>query len=139
MIWPDMIWVWIIAYDLWNFSYVYNCIPEHSFYAGLILLLACTIPSFYIKKGAWLQHRAQTLAIWIMFVMSVPQFADDFAPVATTRDYNAFLIMSILSLVVNLGLVIYQFRRIRKLRLNPLKDEIYKGTQTYDNVVKSNL
>lgn len=139
MIWPDMIWVWIIAYDLWNFSYVYNCIPEHSFYAGLILLLACTIPSFYIKKGAWLQHRAQTLAIWIMFIMTVPQFADDFAPVATTRDYNAFLIVSIVSLAVNLGLVIYQFRRIRKLRLNPLKDEIYKGTKTYENVVKSNL
>ena len=25
MIWPDMIWAWIIAYDLWNFAYTYNC------------------------------------------------------------------------------------------------------------------
>ena len=25
MIWPDQLWFWIIAYDLWNFAYVYNC------------------------------------------------------------------------------------------------------------------
>ena len=57
-------------------AYTYNCISDHSAYAGLALLLACTIPTFFIKKGAWLQHRAQTLALWIMFVMTVPQFAD---------------------------------------------------------------
>lgn len=61
MIWPDMIWTYVIAYDLWNFAYTYNCIADHSLYSGLALLLACTIPTFFIKKGAWLQHRAQTL------------------------------------------------------------------------------
>ena len=40
MIWPDMIWAWIIAYDLWNFAYTYNCISDHSAYCGLALLLA---------------------------------------------------------------------------------------------------
>ena len=25
LIWPDMTIYWIIAYDLWNFAYVYNC------------------------------------------------------------------------------------------------------------------
>lgn len=50
MIWPDMIWAWIIAYDLWNFAYTYNCIADHSFYCGLALLLSCTIPTFFIKK-----------------------------------------------------------------------------------------
>ncbi|MCP4179976.1 MAG: ankyrin repeat domain-containing protein, partial [bacterium] len=54
MIWPDMIWPWIIAYDLWNFAYTYNCIADHSFYCGLALLFSCTIPAFFIKKGAWL-------------------------------------------------------------------------------------
>ena len=57
MIWPDMIWAWIIAYDLWNFAYTYNCISDHSAYCGLALLLACTIPTFFIKRGAWLQDR----------------------------------------------------------------------------------
>ena len=68
MIWPDMIWPWIIAYDLWNFAYTYNCISDHSAYCGLALLLSCTIPTFFIKRGAWLQHRAQTLGLWIMFI-----------------------------------------------------------------------
>ncbi len=50
MLWPDQLWFWIIAYDLWNFAYVYNCIPDHSFYSGAVLLLSCTIPAFFIKK-----------------------------------------------------------------------------------------
>src|SRR5699024_2895848 len=40
MIWPDMLWFWIIAYDLWNFAYVYNCVGDHSFYAAAVLLLS---------------------------------------------------------------------------------------------------
>ena len=47
MIWPDQLWFWIIAYDFWNFAYVYNCLGDHAFYAGAILLLACTIPAFF--------------------------------------------------------------------------------------------
>ena len=27
MLWPDMTWVFIVAYDLWNFCYTYNCHP----------------------------------------------------------------------------------------------------------------
>lgn len=139
MIWPDMIWAWIIAYDLWNFAYVYNCISDHSFYAGLTLLLSCTIPSFFIKKGAWLQHRAHTLALWIMFIMTVPQFADRIAPVPSTHNPTAFFVVSFLSLAFNLGLFIYQVRMIRKKRLNPIFHEIYKDTTTYEKVLKENI
>jgi DNA-binding response OmpR family regulator len=28
MLWPDMLWFWIIPYDLWNFAYTYNCLPR---------------------------------------------------------------------------------------------------------------
>lgn len=138
MIWPDMIWPWIIAYDLWNFAYTYNCIADHSFYCGLALLLSCTIPAFFIKKGAWLQHRAQTLALWIMFVMTIPSFADKVAPVATTHNYTAFFVVSLLSLTANAALAVYQFYRIFKLKLNPLKDEIYKDSKAYKKVVEEN-
>ncbi len=138
MIWPDMIWPWIIAYDLWNFAYTYNCIADHSFYAGLILLLSCTIPAFFIKKGAWLQHRAQTLALWIMFIMTVPTFADRIAPVETTHDPRAFFMVSLVSLLANVALVIYHFYRIRKLKLNPVKDEVYAGTASYKQIVAEN-
>lgn len=139
MIWPDMIWSWIIAYDLWNFAYTYNCIADHSFYCGLALLLSATIPTFFIKKGAWLQHRAQTLALWIMFVMTVPSFADRIAPVPTTHNKIAFFIVSFISLVANLSLAIYQFNKIRKNKLDPMKDEIYADTKVYKDVVNENI
>lgn len=135
MIWPDMIWAWIIAYDLWNFAYTYNCISDHSFYCGVALLLSCTIPAFFIVKGAWLQHRAATLALWIMFVMTVPQFADKIAPVPTTHNPKAFFAVSFIALLANVLLFVYQFNRIRKKKLNPLKDEIYAGTKPYQRAL----
>lgn len=139
MIWPDMIWAWIIAYDLWNFAYTYNCISDHSFYCGVALLLSCTIPAFFIKRGAWLQHRAQTLALWIMFVMTIPQFADRIAPVATTHNPTAFFVVSLVSLIANVVLVAYQFNKIRKNKLNPLRDEIFADTKGYKQVVEENI
>ncbi len=138
MIYPDMIWHWIIAYDLWNFAFIYNCISDRSFYAGFILLLACTIPAFFIKKGAWLQHRASTLALWIMFVMTIPAFADRIAPVPTTHNSNAFFIVSLISLLANIAVAVYQFYLIRKNKLNPLTDEIYTETNDYKQVIAEN-
>ena len=138
MIWPDMIWAWIIAYDLWNFAYTYNCISDHSIYCGAALLISCTIPAFFIKRGAWLQHRAQTLALWIMFIMTVPSFADRIAPVATTHNPKAFFIVSLLALIANVALAAWQFNAIRKNRLNPLKDEIFTNTKAYQQVVEEN-
>jgi hypothetical protein len=139
MIWPDMIWAWIIAYDLWNFAYTYNCISDHSFYCGVALLLSCTIPAFFIVKGAWLQHRASTLALWIMFVMTVPQFADKIAPVPTTHNPKAFFVVSFIALLANVALFVYQIIRIKKKRLDPLKDEIYAETKTYQKVIAESV
>jgi hypothetical protein len=138
MIWPDMIWPWIICYDLWNFAYTYNCIADHSIYCGVALLVSCTIPAFFIKKGAWLQHRAQTLALWIMFVMTVPSFADRIAPVPTTHNPRAFFVVSLLALISNAALAIYQFVKIRKNGLNPIKGEIFSDTKPFKRVVEEN-
>ena len=139
MIWPDMIWAWIIAYDFWNFAYTYNCISDHSAYCGLALLLSCTIPTFFIKRGAWLQHRAQTLALWIMFIMTVPQFADVLAPIPTTHNPAAFFVVSFIALASNVALAAYQFNKIRKNRFNPVKDELYADTSVYKKVVEENI
>ncbi|WP_251862397.1 DUF5692 family protein [Clostridium sp. Marseille-Q2269] len=138
MIWPDMIWVYVLAYDLWNFAYTYNCIADHSIYCGLALLLSCTIPTFFIKRGAWLQHRAQTLALWIMFIMTVPSFADRISPIPTTHNPTAFFIVSLLSLVVNAAVAAYQIKKIFNKKLNPFKDEIYVDTNAYKEVIKEN-
>jgi len=72
MIWADQLWFWIIAYGVWNLSYVYNCIPERAFYAGVALIFSSTLLAFFSAKGAWLQHRAQTLALWAMFTLTFP-------------------------------------------------------------------
>lgn len=127
MLWPDMKWFWIIAYDLWNFAYVYNCVSDHAFYAGAALLVSCTIPAFLIKRKAWLQHRAQTLALWMMFTMSVPMFVD--SPrwgVASSHNPTALMVVSGVALAANIVVFLYHFCRVVRLRRNPLKEEIYQ-------------
>lgn len=138
MVWPDMLWFWIIAYDLWNFAYVYNCVPDHSFYAGLCLLLSCTIPAFFIKKGAWLQHRAHTLGFWMMFVMTFPAFVDTTMFAVKSSDNPAAMwTISIISIVFNIGVFVYQFRKIRKLKLRPMKDELHTDLAVYQEVAEA--
>lgn len=139
MMYPDMTWIYIITYDLWNFAYTYNCISDHSIYCGVILLLSCTIPAFFIKKGMWLQHRASTLGLWIMFVMTVPQFAEVIAKVPTTHNPKAFLVVSLISFIANLAAVIYHFNKIRNNKLNPFKDQIYSDTKAYKEVLAENM
>ncbi|MBN1050990.1 hypothetical protein DVW05_02865 [Clostridium botulinum] len=140
MIWPDMLWFWIIAYDLWNFGYLYNCVTDRAFYGGLALLLSCTIPAFSIKKGAWLQHRAQTLALWMMVVMIFPGFftGGKYA-VASTHNPRAYMVVSIIALAANILVVAYQVRTIVKNKKNPLKDEIYTELKSYNTIKKSNM
>ena len=139
MMYPDMTWIYIITYDLWNFAYTYNCISDHSMYCGVVLLLSCTIPAFFIKKGMWLQHRASTLGLWIMFVMTIPQFAEVIAKVPTTHNPKAFMAVSLISFLANLAAVIYHFNKIRKNKLNPFKDQIYSDTEGYKKVVAENI
>lgn len=139
MIWSDQLWFWIIAYDLWNFAYVYNCLGNHAFYAGLILLLSCTIPAFFIKKGAWLQHRAQTLGIWMMFAMTFPSFMDTsrFA-VKSTQNTSALFTVSVIALSANIALIIYHVSKIIKSKRNPLKEEIYSDLKSFKQIVEEN-
>jgi len=137
MLWPDMLWFWIIAYDLWNFAYVYNCVSDHAFYAGAALLISCTIPAFFIKKGAWLQHRAQTLAIWMMFVMTFPSFVDtSIFAVKSSHSITALWVVSSLALASNVAVLVYEIYQVLKTKRNPLKEEIYTGLPAYQQVAK---
>lgn len=105
MIWPDMLWIWIIAYDLWNFAYTYNFMSDHSTYAGLALLIACTIPAFFMRRGAWLQHRTQTLGLYAMFTMACPQFYTC-REIAMTRNPTALFVVSAVTLASNVTLAV---------------------------------
>jgi len=135
MLWPDMCWFWIIAYDLWNFAYTYNCIPDHSWYAGVALLIAPTLAAFYIQKGAWLQHRAQTLAIWCMFAQSFPAFIDNsqFA-VKSTHNTTALFITSLAALLANIAVIGYMVYKVARTRRNPYTSELYTDLKCYKDV-----
>ena len=135
MLWPDMCWFWIIAYDLWNFAYTYNCIPDHSWYAGIALLVAPTLAAFYIQKGAWLQHRAQTLAIWCMFAQTFPVFIDNsqFA-VKSTHNTTALFITSLAALLANVAVVLYMVYKVARTKRNPYTSELYTDLKCYKEV-----
>ena len=137
MVWPDMMWFWIIAYDLWNFAYVYNCVGDHAFYAGAALLISCTIPAFFLRKGAWLQHRAHTLAFWMMFTMAVPTFVSDstFA-VDSSHNPTALFVVSLVSLLANVAVAVYQVKVIVTRRRNPLRDELFTDHRSYQELAK---
>ena len=74
MLWPDMTIWFILAYDVWNFEYTYLNLPTHTWYCGVALLLAPTFANAFWNKGAWIQNRANTLAIWCMWAQVVPLF-----------------------------------------------------------------
>src|SRR5665647_2901096 len=135
MLWPDMCWFWIIAYDLWNFAYVYNCIPDHSWYAGIALLVAPTLVAFFIQKGAWLQHRAQTLALWCMFAQTFPAFIDQsqFA-VKSTHNTTALFITSLAALLANAAVVLYMVYKVARTKRNPYTSELYTDLKCYKEV-----
>lgn len=107
MVWPAMTMFWIIAYDIWNFTFVYLNFPAHAAFHFMVLL-SCTLP-ILPKRGAWLQARAFTLGIWMMYLFTFGSFVDS-AIVELPRNYNLMLFFGVLSLVVNLAYAIYHFR-----------------------------
>lgn len=135
MLWPDMLWFWIIAYDLWNFAYTYNCLPGHAWYCGFALLLAPTVCAFTVGKGAWLQHRAQTLALWCMFAQTFPSFIDEgkFAVSSTNNELPLF-IFSLLALLSNVAIIVYMIYKAKKTKLSPYKAELYVDLKKYQEV-----
>ena len=136
MIWPDMLWFYILAYDLWNFAYTYNCLPHHAWYCGFALLLAPTMCAFTVGKGAWLQHRAQTLALWCMFAQTFPLF-QDFGKWRVDSNYNPaiYFTVSFLALAVNIAVVVYMIYKWKKTKRNPYKGELYTDLKEYQTIV----
>jgi hypothetical protein len=86
-------------------------------------------------KGAWLQHRAQTLAIWMMFTMCFPVFVDDsmFA-VKSSHNPDALWTLSALALAFNVGVLVFHFYKIFKYKRNPLKVEVYIDEPKYAEI-----
>ena len=138
MLWPDMTWVYIISYDIWNFAYTYNCLPTHSWYCGIALLLAPTVASMIWCKGSWIQNRAATLAIWCMFAQVCPMFVNDsvFA-VESVNNPTVNLVVSSLALAANAAALIYIIYRCKKYKIgNPYTHEVFVGTRDYEKAME---
>ena len=147
MLWPDMIWLYILAYYIWNFQYTYLNLPTHSWYCGVALLLAPTVAACLWNKGGWIQNRANTLAIWCMFAQVFPLFQDrsvfttipvlyadgfmDAAVRPTAADPRAQGVISVISLAVNALVLALVIRRAIQQKKNPYKNEIFTDTRDF--------
>ncbi len=140
MVWPDMTWMYIIGYTLWNFAYVYNCISTRSMYAGFGILSAALIAEFVFKRGVWLQHRAQILSFYAMFSLSVDFQQSKYFQVLPTYSEGALMTISTISFLFNVGVFAYMIYTIIKYKKNPLKEEIYTHTNYYKkSLIANNL
>ncbi|MBQ3051715.1 MAG: hypothetical protein IJC96_07475 [Clostridia bacterium] len=156
MLWPDMTWMFIIAYDIWNFEYTYLNLPTHSWYCGLALLLAPTFAAAVWNKGGWIQNRANTLAIWCMFAQVVPAFQDyskfsvlpsvygdtydavgymDASIRPITAHPQAQGVIAVASIVTNVVVLAFIIKRSIELKRNPYKNEIWMGTKDYEEAM----
>jgi len=147
MLWPDMIWLYILAYDVWNFQYTYLNLPTHAWFCGVALLLAPTVANAFWNKGGWIQNRANTLALWCMFAQVFPLFQD--ASIFTTIPVlyaDGFMdaairptavnpvpqgVISILSLGINVLVLAIIIKRARAQKKNPYKNEIFTDTKDF--------
>lgn len=151
MLWPDMIWVYILAYDVWNFEYTYLNLPTHAWYCGLALLLAPTFANALWNKGGWIQNRANTLAIWCMFAQVFPLFQDNsrfsVVPVlykegtihaataagATPVLGNAHMqgVIAVLALAINVVALGFIIKKSVAAKKNPYKYDVFTDTPDY--------
>ena len=148
MLWPDMTFAFIIAYDIWNFEYTYNNLPTHSWYCGLALLLAPTFAAMLWNKGGWIQNRANTLALWCMFAQVFPLFQDNSRFSVIPRIYaDGFMdknvhpkladptaqgVIAIAALAANVLVFGIIIKRSIEQKKNPYKNEIWKGTRDFE-------
>lgn len=114
MVWPAMTTLWIIAYDIWNFVFVYLNFPGSAANQFLVLL-SCTIPSLFIKKGTWLQARAFTLAAWFMYYFISPTAVETHLVLLPRTDF-LMLASGVISIAANavLAYVVFKGKLIKK-------------------------
>lgn len=117
MVWPLMSVLWILAYDVWNWVFVYLNFPG-SASLQFMVILSCTIPALFIKKGTWLQARAYTLAVWFMYYFTFPRFTES-VEIMVPRNTSLMIGVAVVSIILN-GACFYVFVRNKKAKLDKL-------------------
>lgn len=113
MLWPGMTVFWIIAYDLWNITFVYLNFPNTAVFTAMAIL-APTIAALFIKKGTWMQARAYTLAIYLIYLFSFRHFAEQNLNLQFVAPLprNEYIILGLAgaSLISNIAYLLLHFR-----------------------------
>ena len=155
MLWPDMIWVYVLAYDIWNFQYTYLNLPTHSWYCGLALLLAPTLQQhsgikavgFRTVQTHWLSG-ASFAQVFPLFQDAKPFYNSHFRirtgrhrssngkQYADYRRTDRTGIISVLSFAVNVFVFAYILKRAKVQKKNPWKNEIFTDTKDYKEAME---
>lgn len=117
LVWPLMSVLWILAYDVWNWVFVYLNFPG-SASLQFMVILSCTIPALFIKKGTWLQARAYTLAVWFMYYFTFPRFTES-VEIMIPRNTNIMIAVALVSIVLNI-VCFYAFVKNKKAKVDKL-------------------
>lgn len=127
LIWVDMVWPWVIAYDLWNHAFLYNALADYTWYCTLALLLACTIPAFTWAKGQWIWFRCFTLMFWIAANNLLPELLVKPSEMTNFATMNpvANIVCAWAALIFNLGLFVYWLYKIVAKKRHPLTGCLY--------------
>lgn len=139
LIWIDMVWPWVIAYDLWNHAFLYNALADYTWYCSLALLLACTIPAFTWAKGQWIWFRCFTLMFWIAVnnwlpeILVRPSLMFNYA----TMDPAANIVSSGAALAFNIGLFGYWLYKILTTKRNPITGVLYCELREFQEIARS--
>lgn len=76
LIWRDLDWGWIAVYTIWNILVVLG--KDAPLAGRYTILLMAPIIAEYFKRGIWLQARALTLSVMLIYGFTFPNFAAKF-------------------------------------------------------------
>lgn len=100
----DLPWCWIIAYSLWNITFIYGHYSLHYFDHLAVLLAPILIAQNKGVKQLWFETRAITLTLHVItIIFTIDFFKLPWIPPAPTQPlvYDVMLALSIFSGAVN--------------------------------------
>ena len=112
-LWPGMTIAWIIAYDLWNITFVYLNFPNTVHYTALAVIPVPTIAAIFIASGkyTWIQARPYSLVFYMIYIVTISTFDMPVSLVEPLPRSDMWVwLLVVLSLGSNAILFILQWR-----------------------------
>lgn len=111
---PQINFYWALWYTIWNFSYIYSSYPDNVWRHIVVLGIPLFLTFVRDRNKTWLQCRAYTLVIYLLFSYSFPWILDQYNP-PLVYNGNVYLIMGIISII---SMLIYFIDKRKSDKLN---------------------